>query len=298
MPMDQRQFGYKLKYHRKRQGMTQSELGKKLGVSQVTIANYERGLRFPKENLLKALGEQLSVSLDELFYNSNDGETLEVKTDYKIERLLHILLSDSLENGWKYITGWKMKSFLSVKNIFYDIFIPLLKLMGDWWFQSRIIVSQEHLVSEKIRILIVKLIQEELEAGNSVTDNDKRWMGVCAPSEQHELVLFMASQIMILQGWNVYYLGKDVPISDLNNMLIKVKPHVLVISITMVENRNGLEIYLKNLINHGKRRVIVGGKGINAQICHSFSQDIIYARTLQETLEKSLSNVEKEDIYE
>ena len=57
-----------IKYFRVINGMTQGELGEKLGFSQnsatTRISQYEIGLRNPKEDLLKQIGQQIQ---DQLF---------------------------------------------------------------------------------------------------------------------------------------------------------------------------------------------------------------------------------------
>lgn len=58
--------GEKIKFHRKRRGMTQRELGTEVGFppasADVRIAQYESGSRSPKEPMLNALAAVLDVS--------------------------------------------------------------------------------------------------------------------------------------------------------------------------------------------------------------------------------------------
>ena len=59
-------FGDNLKRIRTQLNMNQKDLGDKLGIGQTTIANYEKGVRFPTGELLKRIGEVLNVSIDQL----------------------------------------------------------------------------------------------------------------------------------------------------------------------------------------------------------------------------------------
>ena len=59
-------FGDRLRELRQEKGWRQGDLAKRLGLAQTTIANYERGLRFPGERLVIAIADQLDVSLDYL----------------------------------------------------------------------------------------------------------------------------------------------------------------------------------------------------------------------------------------
>lgn len=60
-------FPERLKQLRLKKGLTQTELGEKVGVKQNTFTNWENGKREPSfENLIK-LADLLEVSLDWLF---------------------------------------------------------------------------------------------------------------------------------------------------------------------------------------------------------------------------------------
>ncbi|KXT83509.1 transcriptional regulator, Cro/CI family [Streptococcus oralis] len=60
-------FPQRLKELRLKKGLTQTELGEKVGVKQSTFTNWENGKREPSfENLIK-LADLLDVSLDWLF---------------------------------------------------------------------------------------------------------------------------------------------------------------------------------------------------------------------------------------
>ena len=54
-------FGKKLFEVRKRKGLTQTELGKKIGASTRAISHYEREMPNPSMNLLEQLAEALEV---------------------------------------------------------------------------------------------------------------------------------------------------------------------------------------------------------------------------------------------
>lgn len=72
--MEKLNIGEKIKKHREMQGITQSELGKKLEVSNRAVSKWENGESYPSIELLKPLSEILNVSVKEL---------LSEKTDFK-----------------------------------------------------------------------------------------------------------------------------------------------------------------------------------------------------------------------
>lgn len=60
-------IGSKIRYFRKNLGLTQEELGAKIGTQKSRISNYERGYRSPKQNDLFKLADVLNISIDDLF---------------------------------------------------------------------------------------------------------------------------------------------------------------------------------------------------------------------------------------
>ena len=60
-------FSENLKIFRKANGLTQTDVAKKIGVSQVAVGTYEKGTKKPEMDKLPALAKLLGVSLDELF---------------------------------------------------------------------------------------------------------------------------------------------------------------------------------------------------------------------------------------
>ncbi len=59
-------FGKRLAHFRKARGLTQTELGNKIGVSKRVLSYYERKASYPPAHLLIPIAKALRVSVDEL----------------------------------------------------------------------------------------------------------------------------------------------------------------------------------------------------------------------------------------
>lgn len=59
----------RLAEYRKRAGLTQVQLAKKLGVSQQTLSSYERSVTTPKPYQMQRLEEILGISKEILFHD-------------------------------------------------------------------------------------------------------------------------------------------------------------------------------------------------------------------------------------
>lgn len=69
----------KLREIRTARGYTQKQIADMIGVSSVSLSNYERGAQMPDLEVLKRIADVLCVTTDELLgYNANVNETDEV----------------------------------------------------------------------------------------------------------------------------------------------------------------------------------------------------------------------------
>lgn len=70
-----------LKKLREEKGLTQSELGKKLGISPSTVGMYEQGRRVPDVPILKKMSAFFNVSIDYLLENVNHNVPTKMPKD-------------------------------------------------------------------------------------------------------------------------------------------------------------------------------------------------------------------------
>lgn len=59
--------GAQIRKYRKKAGLTQKELGFRIGVKHNTISGYENGTNEPEQNILFAIADVLGVSINDLF---------------------------------------------------------------------------------------------------------------------------------------------------------------------------------------------------------------------------------------
>lgn len=70
-------IGSKIKELRESKGLTQKELGKRIGVTAVTITRYERGDRNPSIEMLNKIADALNVPLSDLILHRTQ-DSLEI----------------------------------------------------------------------------------------------------------------------------------------------------------------------------------------------------------------------------
>ncbi|MDA3812181.1 MAG: helix-turn-helix domain-containing protein [Spirochaetaceae bacterium] len=282
--MEKSIFAQNLKFYRKKMGMTQASLGEKTGIGQVSIANYERGTRFPGEEILLKIADSLGISLNILFSTNDLKQDFNTSIPFTIDQFMEIILQESLKNCLSYINGWMKMNRYDLENCFSIIIIPLLIATGKKWEKGEISISEEHLISGKIRELISIVSSYNNIKSKTKTKDNNIWLGFCAPSDKHDLVLFMLSLLLQKRGWSTIFLGKEVPLNDLILMLEKYKPSVISISISLENQRNSLEAYLQILETSSDKKypIVMGGRGADIRWKHKYSNVDGIVKTLKE----------------
>lgn len=72
--MDAKKTGRYISDNRKKQGLSQKELAKKLNVTDKAISKWERGLSFPDISMLIPISEILEISLYDLLTGGKENE--------------------------------------------------------------------------------------------------------------------------------------------------------------------------------------------------------------------------------
>ncbi|MDE7020374.1 MAG: helix-turn-helix domain-containing protein [Lachnospiraceae bacterium] len=112
-------FNEKLVSIRKKQGLSQEELGMELQVSRQTISKWETGQSYPDFQSLVMLSDYFGMSLDELVKDIDVQDIREKNmTDEKVASIFSDVqkMKDILEKGWKIIgyVGWGILIYVAV----------------------------------------------------------------------------------------------------------------------------------------------------------------------------------------
>ena len=88
--MDKYKFGEFIYQKRKARGLTQDELGRRLGVTNKAVSKWEVGETLPDVTIIRKLAEELGVSVDELLTQTDVKE--EQRKVSKVNKLLLTLV--------------------------------------------------------------------------------------------------------------------------------------------------------------------------------------------------------------
>jgi DNA-binding transcriptional MerR regulator/methylmalonyl-CoA mutase cobalamin-binding subunit len=140
------------------------------------------------------------------------------------------------------------------------ILLPLQRRVGELWHQDRLNVAVEHYVT--------KIVQQKLfSVMNQLPVNEfgPRILIACPEGETHEIGAQAVAYIAATRGCHVYYLGPNLPSSDLVTFCETIKPDLVLLSLTEVKPEAAALQQLKELDLLATRwSVAVGGQGASA----------------------------------
>ncbi|MDY8137744.1 MerR family transcriptional regulator [Aquimarina sp. 2201CG5-10] len=103
------------------------------------------------------------------------------------------------------------------RQVFCDVFIPLLNEVGMLWQTDTINPSHEHFISNLIKQKL--LVNIEKVQFIKPTKTDKAFILYLPENEIHELGLLFINYEILLRGYKAIYLGASIPLDSLPSML-------------------------------------------------------------------------------
>ncbi len=123
----------------------------------------------------------------------------------------------------------KTHSEEELRNFYNGTLHPAMYEVGDKWARCEISVAEEHMATAVAQNVIATL---QTKATNK-TGQRGRAIITAATNEQHELGSRIAAHVFENDGWEVLYLGANMPLSDLTHLARRVKPRFIGISVAM-----------------------------------------------------------------
>ena len=95
--------------------------------------------------------------------------------------------------------------------------------IGERWYSGSASVQQEHFASA----LAMRRLNTLFAAAPSPTRTG-RILAACPPGEQHDFILLMLAFLLRRRGWDVVYLGANVPIPRLDATIQRISPRLII----------------------------------------------------------------------
>jgi len=135
----------------------------------------------------------------------------------------------------------------SFREIFWEVFIPLLNELGLLWQTDTISPSHEHFITNLIKQKIY-ISTEKIQAVEPSRE-DKVFILFLPENEIHEIGLLFINYELLLRGYKTIYLGQTMPLESLTD-LQKYYTNLHFLSyFTVIPTKDGLEQYIEDFNN-------------------------------------------------
>jgi methanogenic corrinoid protein MtbC1 len=120
----------------------------------------------------------------------------------------------------------------TVREIHLKVIQPSQHEIGRLWEEGEISVAQEHLATAISQLAIAHVYRHMPR----VPSNGKLAIIACVEGEMHDLGARMASDFLEMEGFDVRFLGANVPTESLLAMVLQRHPDLVALSVTVSKN--------------------------------------------------------------
>jgi methanogenic corrinoid protein MtbC1 len=156
-----------------------------------------------------------------------------------------------------------LDSGMPLAGLYQRVIAPAMHELGRLWEQGAITVADEHLATALThRVLAALRPPELLEQTFQVQSDKPRAILAAVQGEHHALGLRMAADLLEDAGFQIAYLGADVPTEALLQALRTLSPDLLGLSATMSQSADRLEDVVELVrAEYPQMPLLLGGRG-------------------------------------
>lgn len=205
-----------------------------------------------RHNLAEGLRQLEIVQPVAQTYLSPDNPHLALANAF-LNDCLHLRRNEALEGIQNAI-----HSGVSVKDVYFQIITPVMHELGRLWHLNKITIGLEHYCTAVAQMAMTQLFPLLFDGAAK----KKRLVSACVPGELHEIGARMVSDMFELRGWDTVFLGADVPVDSVVNLVVQHNASVLAISVTMGANLSALSRLIAAVranSDSAKVKILVGG---------------------------------------
>lgn len=150
----------------------------------------------------------------------------------------------------------------TMSTVYLEIITPTLVEIGEAWHRGEVTISTEHFSSTYLRGRLLA----QFRAYANHHDMPMIMVG-CAPGERHEVGALIFAILLRQHGYNVIYLGQDVPVEDMIETALHERPAMLCLSANSPATARGLAGLQSGLRQFGASAPVVcyGGRAFDSE---------------------------------
>ena len=174
--------------------------------------------------------------------------------------------------------------------IFDDVIAPALVRIGVGWQECKLSVAEEHVASQTVIEAISRTQPLAEPPGEPNRGGRGTAIVAAAAGEQHDIAARMAACLLRARGFEVLAPLAATPATDLANMVLRSRAHVVALGSTVPPDAGALQEQIEVAARAARSaggRVVVGGKGM-AQL--TLPQEVLFLRSMGE-LEQQMGSL-------
>ena len=178
---------------------------------------------------------------------------IEVKEDYYINQIIISTLEFSTSKFNKVFEEGVLD--FGMLDFYKKVILTTLERIGVLWLTNRMTPPQEHFLSENIKQKIASATDIYLNQDNK----KETWLLFLPDNEFHEIGLLFTRLLLVKNGFNVIYLGSNLPYESLNQVKEKIKiDNTLMFSVanSSIININSTIEYLESNFQSANKYII------------------------------------------
>jgi methylmalonyl-CoA mutase cobalamin-binding domain/chain len=169
-----------------------------------------------------------------------------------------LVLARALDSSALDDTLRRAASTIGVPSFIESIAAPLLRRIGDEWHAGRVTLAQEHLVSSIVHDIVAGSMRSF-----AARNGGPRVLVATLAGERHAIGSALVGAAAAAEGWNVLYLGPDLPANEIADAAAAAGVRVVALSIVYVEHHHAVIEALQTLRSRLPQPIILiaGGRG-------------------------------------
>jgi methanogenic corrinoid protein MtbC1 len=144
-----------------------------------------------------------------------------------------------------------------LETVCFELLQKGLAHMGEGWYQGDITVQQEHFASA----LAMRRL-DALVAATPPPTRPGRILVACPPEEEHTFSPLLINLLLRRSGWDVLYLGANVPVQRLEMTIAAARPQLVILAAQQLHTAATL-LEMAHLLQQEKVPLAFGGTVFN-----------------------------------
>jgi MerR family transcriptional regulator, light-induced transcriptional regulator len=157
------------------------------------------------------------------------SSTLDTLAEQLLEALIHFDEPGALE------VMRRAFALYSVDQVLMLVVQPTLVTLGEAWHRGEMPIAVEHYATQFCMQHLMSML-----AAAAPPSHSGKIVAACAPGELHQVGILILVVMLRWRGWDVKYLGPDLPLDRLEEALRPIQPQILMFSANRVQTAENL----------------------------------------------------------